>query len=256
MDYDHIFTKRGNDYKYATEKYPEVLDNEFNTVIKMCQLEANQTMINIPAACVPLHEYITDMTNKKITYLAFETNPKFAELTNIPVAKLDNIPLANNTIDIIVSVASLHHSTDIERQNFYFEAKRILKPTGRLIIADVIAGSQQDKWLNEFCNKYSSVGHKGKFWSKNDARLLESVGYNPTISIQEYTWDFPDQKSMLDYCRHLFGLDLINDDAQLLSGINEYLHPITNPDTGAISIPWQLIYFISTIYPTHALPHQ
>ena len=27
-------------------------------------------------------------------------------------------------------------------------------------------------------------------------------------------------------------------------------------DTGAIKIPWQLIYFISTICPTHALHHQ
>jgi SAM-dependent methyltransferase len=255
MDYDYTFQHRSNTYKYATETYPTVLDNEFNTVIKICNLLPNQTILNIHAAGVPLHQYITHLHTHNITYIPFETNHTFAEITGIEHARLNKIPVENNSVDTIISVASLHHTTDSERQEFYLEARRILKPTGKLIIADVILDSNQDKWLNEFCNKYNSIGHTGKFWSKNDAKLLESCGYNTSISTQEYTWDFPNQTTMIDYCKNLFGLDLISDDTTLLEGIRDYLHPETNIQSGSICIPWQLMYFIFTISPNHALVH-
>jgi len=126
MDYDYTFQHRSNTYKYATDTYPTVLDNEFYTVIRICNLLPNQTILNIPAAGVPLHKYITNLDIHNITYIAFETNTQFAEITGIQHATLNKIPVENNSVDTIISVASLHHTTDSERQEFYLEARRIL----------------------------------------------------------------------------------------------------------------------------------
>jgi SAM-dependent methyltransferase len=247
MDYDKTFDTRGHKYKYATETYPRVLDSEFQTAIDMCELEPGMILVNIPAACVPLHKYLP--ADMEIGYIPLESNKNFAELTGVPYSPLDSIRLPDKSADVIVSLASLHHASDAERRDFYRECRRVIRPGGRLVIGDVMRGSTQDGWLNTFVNMYNSAGHNGQFWSGEDARLLEACGFKVTTKNPMYTWDFESNVSMIDFCKNLFGLDRATD-AQIEQGLVQYL--------GAwnCSIPWQLIYFIATVVQSKDVPRR
>jgi SAM-dependent methyltransferase len=238
MDYNKTFESRGHKYKYATDTYPHALDSEFKTAIKMCELKPGMILVNIPAACIPLHNYLP--ADAEFGYVPLESNKAFANLTGVPYSPLDAIQLPDKSADVIISLASLHHASDSERIVFYAECRRVLRPGGRLVIGDVMRGSTQDAWLNTFVNMYNSAGHNGQFWSGADARLLENSGFKVTIKNPMYTWDFESNVGMIDFCRNLFGLDCAAD-SQIERGLVQYL--------GAknCSIPWQLMYFIATV---------
>jgi SAM-dependent methyltransferase len=238
-DYDKTFAKRGREYKYAVETYPNALRAEFQTAADVVLSTNPTSVLNIPAACVPLHTYLPST----LSYTALESNKDFADMTHTPYATLSNIPLPSASIDTIVSLASLHHASHKERHAFYTECLRILHPGGRLVIGDVVAGSRQDEWLNVFVNHFNSAGHAGIFWSKDDCELMKTAGFDDVdFSIHSYSWDFKDQTDMLDFCRHLFGLDTA-DDHSIKTGLQTYL------DASQTQIPWTLGYFVATKSP-------
>ena len=240
MDYDATFAKRGRAYKYAMDTYPHALDAEFETAVRMCNVSAGDVLLNIPAARIPL------IPPDGVQYICYETNAAFAAHAALPHCTFAAIPLETHSVDAIVSVASLHHATDDERAAFYAEARRILKPGGRLVIADVARDSAQDAWLNEFVNTHNPAGHKGRFWSHDDAPLISSNGFSTEVSTQSYTWNFESATATVDFCRHLFGLEAT--DAQIAAGLRSYLSPQFDAD-GRIQIPWSLLYFKSTVAP-------
>lgn len=241
MNYDKVFNKRGKFYKYAIEKYPEVLKHEFETAVDICSIKNTDIIINMLAACVPLDRYFKVQPQK---YIEYDTNLNFAELMGIKYCTLYNIPESNISVDTIISLAGLHHSTQDERVEFYKECYRILKNnTGRLIIGDVIKNSKEAIWLNVFVNKYNSSGHNGIFWDEYDKNFINENGFNTRVEIRSYPWIFKSDASLLDFVKNLFCLDLASD-AEIIAGIDKYLHPVrTNKQ---ININWQLIYFIST----------
>jgi SAM-dependent methyltransferase len=239
-DYDTTFTKRGRDYKYATDTYPMALQNEFKTAASIIVSENHNTVLNIPAACVPLHLYLPST----ITYIPYESNKDFAAITNTPYASLFEIPVQDNSIDAIVSLASLHHTTHSERIMFYEECFRILRPHGRLIIGDVVKDSPQAEWLNVFVNKYNPSGHNGLFWSVDDCDLMKTAGFDVDFSLHSYTWDFDSHTDMVDFSRHLFGLENVSD-AIIKDGLRDYLHV----ECDSNYIKWKLGYFVGRKLP-------
>ena len=241
MDYDATFAKRGRSYKYAMDTYPHAMDAEFQTAVRVCGLSAGDVLLNIPAACIPLP------VPPDVNYLCYETNASFAALTGLPCCSLGAIPLLDGSVDVIVTLASLHHATDEERAAFYTEARRLLKPGGRLLIGDVASGSAQDAWLNQFVDAHNSSGHRGRFWSCSDAGLLSSCGFSVEVSEQSYTWGFPSWEAAIDFSRHLFGLDLATD-AQISEGLQRHLSPVRH-EGGGVCVPWSLLYFTSIVAP-------
>jgi SAM-dependent methyltransferase len=238
MDYDKTFETRLHKYKYAIETYPHALDSEFKTAIRMCDLKPGMVLVNVLAAGVPLHKYILPDN----VYVPLESNEAFASLVGVSYSPLDKLRLSDNSVDVIISLASLHHVNDSEREVFYKECVRVLRPGGRLVIGDVMRGSKQDNWLNTFVNMYNSAGHNGQFWSAIDAQLLENVGFNVRIQNAKYTWEFESDTAMIDFCKHLFGLDCATD-TQIVHGLIHYL------DAHDHCIPWELMYFIATLTP-------
>lgn len=236
MNYTNSFENRANSYNYAINKYPTVLKNEFKTTIKLCNIKSTDIILNILAGGTPLNSYFT---TKPYKYKEYEINSKF----NIELCTLDNIPERDNTIDTIITLASLHHMNNNERSMYYKECYRILKRnTGKLIIGDVIEGSNEAKWLNEFVNKYNSKGHIAQFFSNNDKKLFEENGFIVELEIKSYPWVFETEDILVDFCKNLFGLDLATYE-QILDGIKVYLNPIYTANN--ILINWSLIYFIS-----------
>lgn len=245
MDYDKTFETRGKQYKYAVETYPNVLEAELQTAVAMCALKPGETLLNIPAACVPLDAYVP----ASVSYVERESNAAFAALTGTPYGRLDATCLADGSVDVVVSLASLHHATDEERRAFYLECRRILRQGGgRLVIGDVRSGSPQDAWLNGFVNAHNSSGHAGRFWNVDpsgaDFQLLEACGFQVSVAVRQYDWTFPSVAAMLDFVRNLFGLDLANEDTALLTAIQSYLGSAVAED-GSVRFPWELAYFVA-----------
>jgi len=241
MDYNLLFSARAESYLSALSTYPDVLAKEFSCAIKQCGLTYGQTFLTIPSSCEKVAPFLP--SDFGIHYLAFETNKELSDRTHIPYCTFDSIPCADNSVDTILSLATLHHCTNEERVQFYKEAKRILKPGGgKLVLGDVLLDSDQDRWLNIFVNEHNPIGHAGIFWTAEDAALLTSVGFTVTHSIQEYTWDFPDIPSMYDFVRKLFSIHALSD-SDLHDGLATYLHAdFTNP-----SFRWKLIYFTASL---------
>ena len=231
MDYDIVFQKRAGDYNYATQTYPNVLSNELSTAASMVDAKPNEVIVNIPGACEDISKYLPD----SVIYKPYETNKTFSLLRGIPYSANFEIPENDNSVDKVISLASLHHSTDDERRVFYKTVYRCLKPGGKLIIGDVLLGSPQDKWLNEFVNKYN--GHNGKFWSEEDKELM--VGFSVKTEMKHYPWAFSSQTEMIDFCKHLFGLKNASD-SEIAEGLQKYLNA-SDKEFG-----WSLLYFVAT----------
>lgn len=214
MDYDLVFSKRAAQYNYATKTYPHVLANELRIAAEMVNAKKGDLVVNMPGACVDISMHLTSGVN----YKPYETNAVFAKVASVAHTEFGVIPEADVSIDYVLSLASLHHSTDLERAIFYKESLRVLKPGGKMIIGDVKAGSAQDLWLNTFVRQYN--GHDGKFWSESDALMMN--GFTVNVSLKKYRWTFNGFEEMVDFCRNLFGLDLAST-REIVDGLEKYL---------------------------------
>jgi hypothetical protein len=231
-NYNVSFEKRFSNFLYAQQKYPFVMKDEYSIALKICDLQDNNIFLNIPADFNSLEPLL----KSNIQYFPLEINKEFSLKTNYKFcSELHSLPFKNQSVDIILSLTSLHHFNNDERFKFYNECLRL---TNKLIIGDVISNSQQDKWLNVFVNKYNSSGHIGNFFSEKDKDLIESCGFIVDVKKVKYKWFFENETIMIDFCKNLFGLDLANHDT-IKNGIKEYF--TLNND---FSIDWELIYFI------------
>lgn len=244
MDYTNTFNERVKQYNYAINTYPDVLKNEFETAIELCNIKNTDSVLNILAGGSPLHKYFITMP---FLYREYEINTAFSELDNISLCKLNNIPEESNTINTIIILAALHHINHNEQQDLFKECFRILDNTsGKLIIGDVIDNSKESRWLNEFVNKYNSSGHKGVFFSSSDKSNMEQNGFLTKVQVKTYPWIFNDENALIDFCKNLFGLDLATN-VEIINGIHMYLNP--EMVGTQIHIQWTLIYFISIKHP-------
>lgn len=237
MDYITKFHKRIESFMYAVNTYPHCMENEFIAAIDELDIHDDDIVVNLAAGGLPIHHYIS----KPITYLPFDFSEEWCKYDkNILHASYDHIPLENESVDKILILAVLHHFTEEERSTLYKECYRILKKSGKIVIADVIKNSNQDIWLNHIVNRYNPFGHDGRFFDVEDANLIHS--FDVQIKHKKYDWYFTNQEEMLTYFKHLFYLTISDD--ELMKKINEILKPkiIENK----YCIEWQLIYFIGT----------
>jgi SAM-dependent methyltransferase len=235
MDYKNSFKNRAHSYLSAMKQFPDALKEEFLTAIRMLQLRKGDVLLNIPAGGVPIDKYIYPELD--ITYIPFDTHPNFAH-SNITLCRWNAIPVETNSVDKIICLASLHHLSPEERSSAYKEFYRILKPDGKLVIGDVIAGSNQAIWLNSFVDRHNSNGHRGEFFNESDANLIRSSGFNVETSRHSYNWSFHSRADATLFCKLLFGLDLLDITNPLLStGLTDILR------CNGTDIAWELIYF-------------
>jgi SAM-dependent methyltransferase len=238
VDYGTTFVERAISYLHAMQTYPDALAQEFANALDILQPRPGDVILNIPAGGVPLEKHV----HRDCALINLEFNKEFCDIAHVKQCAYNKIPLDNCSVDKIISIASLHHLSLEERQDFYRECHRILKPDGRFVIADVLKGSKQDVWLNKFVNEHNSKGHNGLFWTESDAGTMD--GFNVSICTRKYDWVFTDNLALLDFSRNLFGLDRITDMEYLQGSINEIL--TVKQHENKTLLEWELIYFVLT----------
>jgi SAM-dependent methyltransferase len=242
MSYESSFRLRAEQYKYAVDTYPHVLQEEFHIAASLCKVKEGDVIVNVLGAGVPLDKYFRV---QPASYRVFDSSPEFCALYDISQCEISNLPLDNASVDTVVCVSGLHHYSNQERVAFYREARRVLKPTtGKIVIGDIVKGSRQAVWLNEFVNKFSTSGHVGDFFGHKDKYILESVGFDATEELEKYNWPFMSEFSMVDFMKNLFGLDKANKN-EILDGIGRIFEP--QPLGAGWVIPWTMMYYVGTV---------
>jgi SAM-dependent methyltransferase len=237
MDYLNKFNNRIEKFMYAVTKYQHCMENEFKEAINELDLKDGEILVNLAGGGLNLNNYIT----AKIDYIPFDFSPEWCKYDNyIKCISYENIPLANESVDKIIILAVLHHFTEEEREKIYKECFRILKKSGKLIVADVIKNSKQDIWLNTFVNKYNPLGHTGKFFTFEDADKIKLLDFNVEIKNKKYCWWFNNKNELVDFIKNLFYLEISDD--ELICNINNVLNLYENENK--YYFEWELIYFI------------
>ena len=240
-NYDTTFNNRVDTYLYAQKTYKNVMKYEFETAIKLCNITNGDIFINIPDDSA----FKTELLKENVEYVSFEFSEKFALLSDCNLCSINSIPFESKKANVVLSLSGLHHFSISDRYLFYKECKRIMLEDGIFVVGEVLKDSKQDKWLNEYVNKFNSNGHNGMFFTNEEKNILESLGFAVEIFHKEYPWIFDSVEKMCDYCINLFGLDNVNHDT-ILEDISKYLDYTINED-GSCQFMWSLIFFRSTI---------
>lgn len=241
QSYEQIFSQRADAYQKAMELFPAARDREFQLAVEAARIRPGDVVCDAPSGGGYLRAYLPDGV---LRYLAVETAPDFtghcklAGNDRIVHSSLARLDLDDNSVDVCINLAGSHHLED--KTAFFSEASRVLKTGGRLVLADVQAGSATDTFLNQFVHNNNSMGHEGLFLDAHTAGELLSCGFN-IESDREMTlpWSFENREDMGVFCKLLFGMDLASA-SSVAQGVENILGCIPGP--GKVNLAWPLRY--------------
>jgi len=204
--YGADFAARGAGYDDAMTSHPRARDEEFGFVVGLAGVRPSDRVVDIPAGGGYLAAYLP----AGVEYTACECSSSFAARGSergltVVESDLRGTALGANRADVVVSVAGLHHEED--PVGLLGAWRRLLRPGGRLVVADVAAGSSVASFLDGFVGNHNGIGHVGRYLPPDVDRRVRAVGYvDVRIVDGAYHWWFPDEEALGRFCVALFGL--------------------------------------------------
>ncbi len=239
-DYRDIFELRGGFYHQAMREYPEARASEFLNVIREAGITPGMTVVDVPSGGAYLSRYLGN-----VELIGLETSQTFAKLAteranSVLLYNNDRFPLQDACADRVLSIAGLHHVRD--KRGLFSEMRRIVKPGGRVVVADVADDSFVKGFLDDFVGNYCETGHSGWYFDATTRSELHDAGLNIVGDKRlDYLWCAPDMHQLATFCKLLFGM-VHADAGTVADGIRNYLGVSESGDQ--IGLNWQLHCFL------------
>ncbi|MDP9422103.1 MAG: methyltransferase domain-containing protein [Pseudomonadota bacterium] len=207
--YAEIFKQRACEYHHAMKASANARDAEFLSVLHPIREGRPGLVCDMPSGGGYLAGYLWD----GMEYLAVDpATDFFIEWQNLRrhvVAEISNVPLADNSVDYVVSLAGLHHEPSLPQ--VFNEMRRLLRPGGRAVIADVAIDTRPAEFLNGFVAENCPMGHEGLFLDQRTAPALEAAGFMIADDrMVDVPWVFDSIEEAGEFCRHLFGMTALS----------------------------------------------
>lgn len=244
-NYDLTFNARGDQYNQAMAACPDARHAERDRLLQLLRPQPGDCVIDAPAGGGYLAEAIAACGAQ---VLCVEPAARFAEPLvgrfRTVICPLHDLTLRDAVADRLGSLAGLHHLAEPQVARFFAEAFRVLRPGGRIAVADVKAATAPAAFLNGPVDVFTETGHRGRFFHEGDfAAHLASAGFvDVRESYERFTWTCPDHLTLVHFCRDLFGMTRATPE-QVDDALAQHLQPFTD-DRGA-HLPWSLLYAVA-----------
>ena len=203
--YAEIFAKRADEYHFAMRQWSRARDAEFQCVLAPLRGAGPGLVCDMPSG----GGYLADYLWQEMDYLAVDPASGFFVEWEKPLQRLQaditSVPLADGAVDHVVSLAGLHHEPDLSA--VFREMRRLVKPGGRVVIADAAVDTGPALFLNGFVDRNNPMGHEGRFLDGNTGGTFEAAGLRIVEDrLVDVPWDFDSMEEAGEFCRHLFGM--------------------------------------------------
>jgi SAM-dependent methyltransferase len=230
-------------YNEANERRPEARETERRILIDALELRPGLAICDVAAGGGYLADGIWERLNGECRIICLENSAEF--LDSLPDryerlgCSLSAIALPDQAVDRVACLAGVHHQED--KIAFFREACRVLRPSGLAVVGDVLVGTATARFLNEAVDRWSDLGHDGKFLAPGELTiLLEQAGFTDVSEgIHQYTWDFASLDELVWFCKTLFRMTRATLD-QAAAELHRYLR-IDSDDDGA-RLHWTLAF--------------
>jgi ubiquinone/menaquinone biosynthesis C-methylase UbiE len=110
---------------------------------------------------------------------------------------IDNLPLKNNTVDVVISNCVINLATDKEK--VFREAYRVLKPSGRLLITDMVTeGELPEEVKKSFAAWAGCIA--GALEKNEYLDTIKRAGFENVKILSEQTFNPEDYPELLQEC--------------------------------------------------------
>lgn len=196
--YAEIFNTRGGKYHAAMQAFPEARRREFELPVRLLALQAGERLLDWPSGGGYLRRYLPDGINLSER----DDSDGFVRATGRDDL---GMPVAGRAYDAGLSLTGLHHETD--KRPIFRAWHGLLRPGGRVVIADAAAGSAVAAFLDGFVDAHVPGGHTGFYLDEAVPETLRSAGLD-VLSCEDltYPWVFVSRREAARFTRLLFGL--------------------------------------------------
>ncbi len=257
LDAEFDVGDRGANYRHAIRKSPQVRSFEILESIRHTAPRAGQVIVECGTGngslTIPLARkvlpggMVVTLDNSESNLLAVQRRATARHrLTNLRIASLnpqtfqsEGLKLPDAFADTVTTLATFHH-LDGQKSAALAEFARVLKPGGRLIIADVAHGSPVAGYFDRHVAKVCSTGHDHRFESRASlVKLSEGSGLRLMKWEQRYVpWIFKNLRHAGRFLQTLFDAQCSQTESIQAARRHLGFHGLANQ----VALNWELFF--------------